>query len=442
MATGASTLALTARVRSSALAAPIRRTVALVGLASLTVASALMVVEGANVERSPIVPVTERTSAAWVHGLLRLGGTHLTTQRFGVLALVMVAAYGLVLVGADVVGARWALAAIVGLHVLFVLGPPFLSTDVFSYLSFGRLGALHGLNPYTHTAASAPSDPTFALVGWRTISTSYGPLFTLGSYALAPLSIAAGLWILKALAGVASLAVVALVWRVARALGRDPVAPVVLYGLSPVVLLFAVGGAHNDLLMLALAMTAVAALIAARPLRAGAMIVLAAAVKASTALLWPFMALGAPGNRRRFLLGTLVSLLVVGVGALIAFGPHQLSVVTSETQFVASRSVPYKLSQLLGHKGVSHQLHIALNALLGVGLTATLWLTWRGRDWLTMAGWATLVLLATTAWLLPWYVTWLLPLAGLGRSRALRLLTLALSVFVVAGRVPFLIQGP
>ena len=40
-------------------------------------------------------------------------------------------------------------------HVAALAAPPLLSADVFGYLDFARLGVLHGLDPYTHTAAAA-----------------------------------------------------------------------------------------------------------------------------------------------------------------------------------------------------------------------------------------------------------------------------------------------
>ena len=46
---------------------------------------------------------------------------------------------------------------IVAAHLVLLLGPPLISQDVFGYLDFARLGALHGLDPYTHVAAQAPT---------------------------------------------------------------------------------------------------------------------------------------------------------------------------------------------------------------------------------------------------------------------------------------------
>ena len=87
---------------------------------------------------------------------------------------------------------------------------------------------------------------------------------------------AASFWTLKVLLALASLATIALVWRCARLLGRDPVAAVAFVGLNPIVLVWGLGGDHNDFLMLLcivlgfyllLLGRARAAAAAARPLR-------------------------------------------------------------------------------------------------------------------------------------------------------------------------------
>ena len=53
---------------------------------------------------------------------------------------------------------------------------------MFGYLAFARMGALHGLDPYTHFPAEASADPVFAFIGWPFQHSPYGPLFTLASY--------------------------------------------------------------------------------------------------------------------------------------------------------------------------------------------------------------------------------------------------------------------
>src|SRR5256885_17199766 len=74
----------------------------------------------------------------------------LTTHGIVFAMLAMWVFYGLALAFSDAISRRAGLTAIVALHVIFLLGPPLLSMDVFSYIEYGRLGAIHGLNPYVN----------------------------------------------------------------------------------------------------------------------------------------------------------------------------------------------------------------------------------------------------------------------------------------------------
>ncbi|HTA15839.1 MAG TPA: hypothetical protein VK781_13370, partial [Solirubrobacteraceae bacterium] len=139
--------------------------------------------------------------------------------------------------------ARWAIAAVIGAHAIMFLAPPLALTDVFNYVNYGRMEIAHHLNPYTTPPILEPhSDPSFALSNWHQLLSPYGPLFTLMTFAVVPLGVAASFWTLKGLLMLASLATVLLVWRSARLLGRDPVAAIVLVGLNPIVLLWGLGG--------------------------------------------------------------------------------------------------------------------------------------------------------------------------------------------------------
>src|SRR5260370_26984794 len=59
----------------------------------------------------------------------------------------------------------------------------------------------------------------------------------------------------------------AVVWKCARLLGRDPVTAIVLVGLNPIVLVWGLGGDHNDFLMVALIMLGFYLLLLARARR-------------------------------------------------------------------------------------------------------------------------------------------------------------------------------
>ena len=93
---------------------------------------------------------------------------------------------------------------------------------------YARLEIVHSLNPYTHAINDAPLDPIINYSRWHREVTPYGPVFTVFTYALAPLGIAANLWALKFTALVACLGAAALVWQhrraqAARAAPRDGV---------------------------------------------------------------------------------------------------------------------------------------------------------------------------------------------------------------------------
>jgi hypothetical protein len=161
--------------------------------------------------------------------------------------LVMYVAYLVSLRYVPALRARWAVATVVGVHAVLLLSPPLSLTDVFNYINYGRMGMLHHLNPYTTIPVLEPhSDPSYALSNWHQLLSPYGPAFTLLTYAVVPLGLAGSLWTLKSLVAVASLATILLVWRCARLLGRDPVQAIAFVGLNPIVLVWGLGGDHND----------------------------------------------------------------------------------------------------------------------------------------------------------------------------------------------------
>ena len=161
--------------------------------------------------------------------------------------VVMYVAYLVGLKYVPTLRARWVIATVVAVHAILLLSPPLALTDVFNYINYGRMGVLHHLNPYTTIPVLEPhSDPSYDLSNWHQLQSPYGPLFTLLTYAVVPLGIGGSLWTLKSLLMAASLGTILLVWRSARLLGRDPVAAIVLVGLNPIVLVWGLGGDHND----------------------------------------------------------------------------------------------------------------------------------------------------------------------------------------------------
>jgi hypothetical protein len=353
--------------------------------------------------------------------------------------------YAVVLVRSADVSRRAAIWTVVGLHVLFLLAPPLLSQDVFSYIAYARLGVEHSLSPYTHAPIDIPHDPVFGFAGSKHAVSVYGPAFTLLTYPLASLGVAGAYWVLKVVAAAASLGVVALVWRTAERLGRDPVAPALFVGLSPLVLVHVVSAAHNEALVVLFTMAGVYAFVCGRTVAAGALSTFAAGIKASAGLVVPYLALGSRPRLRAALLGVAGAALALVVLGFAGFGTHALDAVglLSSNQGRSSRlSLPYKVSELLGWLLPGDRLdyrtavRVAFGLAFGCFAAWTLWRTWRGADPIRMAAWATLAILLASAWLVPWYLLWLLPLAALAADRRLQIATVALSGWVLAIGVP------
>jgi alpha-1,6-mannosyltransferase len=408
-------------------------------LAGLVACGALICLHAAAGGSTGLIPAAWHGEPGWLSGPLPGLGGGLTSHTYVPLFLAMCGCYAVVLCAARHLDARMAIGAIVVLHALFLLAPPLLSADVFGYIDYARIGALHGLDPYAHGPASAPHDVVFAFMRWRgDMPSPYGPLFTLGSYALAPLSVGASLWALKGLVAAASLAIVWLVWDCARRLRIEPLPAAVLVGLNPLVLVWAVGGAHNDLIVVAAATAGVWLAVRGRERIASAGLVIAAGLKLSAGVGLPFLVAGA--RRRGALAGAAMAGAAVIALTFAAFGTGvagMLRAQADQQNIVASESLPEQAGRVLGLGGATPGLRTVALVLFAAAFVALLVRTWRGAtDWVTATGWATLAMLVTSAWLMPWYVTWLLPLAALGRDRRLVAATLALCAYLVVMRTP------
>jgi alpha-1,6-mannosyltransferase len=436
------------------------KSVGLLGLALVVAAAAVLAAAAASVH-GVYTPGRLERWPSWLES--PLAGLHIgiTVGRFQALTLLLAAGYGLALAGARALPGRLVAAAIVAAHVALLLGPPLLSRDVVGYLSFARLGALHGLDPYAHVMAQAPRDPLYPFVSWPHQHTPYGPLFTLASYALAPLGLAAGIWTLKALAALASLGAVALIARAASAERERARTAAVFVGLNPALLELAVGGDHNDTLLLLLSALALALMAPARPGRraprlahvrragprahaAAAALVAAVGIKISAGVPLPFLlasrerGLGRRTRTEMFAVALGGLALLAGL-AFAAFGVHGLGflgAVHEEQRMVAPHSIPAETARLLGLHGVPVWLRYCFGGAAAAACAAALLLTARGMDWRTGAGWALIAVFLGTAWLLPWYAVWPLPFAALSRSRALRVAALGACAYALLFHLP------
>ncbi len=457
-------------------ATPSRATLALAGLCvAVLLAATLEVVLDAAVGHSPLIPGSPGI-AGWWQGI----GERLGFRVFLIALLCFTGAYALLLalarrLAADRRAGGWSIALVGALGVIVCAGPVLFSTDVFSYIDYARMGVLHGIDPYLHGPVAANTDGIYKYVGddWRKVATAYGPLYTLLSYPLALLGLKGAVWGAKAMALAASAGTLTLTWRCARLRGYDPPTALLAVGANPLYVLYGLGGAHNDLIMTFFMMAAVALVVreevAASPDRgggtvasgehppfgqpargrlaratgnrdalAGASVVAAALVKATGAVLLPFMLL----SRRKLsaVWGAAAALIFVAAVSFPVFGLHGLDVISAlnrDAALVSTDSFPTEIAHLLGKPGVFPADHTLLKAALVAIVAHLLWRTWRGYDWVSASGWTLLAIAVTSTWLLAWYTLWTLPLAVIARDRRLLIATFAVQgLFIVHQTAP------
>jgi hypothetical protein len=272
--------------------------------------------------------------------------------------------------------------------------------------------------------------------------------------------VAASFWALKGIIALASLATILLVWRCARLLGRDARAAIAFVGLNPIILMWGLGGDHNDFLMVFFIMLGFYLLLLARQRRevgeargagwrgrllalapdlgAGAAFVAAVGLKASAAVLLPIVLvslLRAPRALLGVVLGMVAAGAVIGASSLAAFGLH-IPDLSTQSQVVSDESVPNLIGLAIGLGGETEGLRLIVTGVLAIVLVLCCRLAWRRRDAIGASGWASVALLFTLSWVLPWYVLWALPLAALSASRRLRAAVLVAGVYLIVAWSP------
>jgi hypothetical protein len=183
----------------------------------------------------------------------------------------------------------------------FALMPPVGSADHLNYAAYGRM-AVTGNDPYATTARDLPADPvTRAVQDWKDTPTVYGPIAT-AQQTLASLiggtSVRLTVFVMSFTNALAFLAAGLLLYRTARGDPGRELRSVLLWTANPLLLFELVGGAHNDVLAIALAVAGLVVFALPEPLPrkpgagralsrcvfAGALIGAGAAVKINVAI--------------------------------------------------------------------------------------------------------------------------------------------------------------
>ncbi|MEA2170476.1 MAG: alpha,6-mannosyltransferase [Solirubrobacteraceae bacterium] len=430
---------------------------------------ALLVVVGAGVfvalaaaagDDAYLVPALVRARAGWLPG--PLAGVSVATSLGDVFfaVAVMTVGYAAVVALAPRLTLRRVLVAVAVLDAVFLLAPPLFSTDVFNYVDVAQLTGRFGLDPYVAAPAAGPHTGLYVFLHWRHAVTVYGPLFTVLARLLGHATVSQAVLAFKACAAAAAFGCTVLVAWIAGRRGASPARAAAAFGLNPLVLVWTVGGAHNDALMVLGLLGGVALMTAgtAAPARTGppdagaapravdapatgaALVVAGAAVKLSAGLALPFLVWGAGrGRRLRALAGAAGAAAIVVALAYVAFPDHaggMLSGLQRQQGLDSIASVPTEVALALGLPGVTALETTVIHILLALWLGTCGVLLLRGGDAVALAGWALLGVVMASTWLLPWYLVWPLALAAAAADRRLLIATCAVGAAYVIGHVP------
>ncbi len=316
------------------------------------------------------------------------------------------------------VGHVWWVAAAWG--VPFAIGPPLMSTSVYSYAAYG-LVQRRGHDPYSYVPSRLGDSPAVAAIdpGSRGTPSGSGPLGTLIQH----LAVSAGSGsALGAVIALRIVAVAAVVWaaRLAAELGgRHPDRALTLVALNPLVLLYLVSAARLDALMIAFMLAALVAAKQRRWLSAVALVGLAGSVTAAAFVVLPVLVavhLGARRLTRRWQVvgGDLVVAAVVsaalglvvsgGFGWIAASGKQ----FATHTPFSVAGATSVVLTPIV--RGASYDDFAiggrvtAMTAMVCV--VGYLVLTARVRGLERSAGYALLAVGLFAPVLHPWYLLW------------------------------------
>jgi alpha-1,6-mannosyltransferase len=330
--------------------------------------------------------------------------------------------------------------AIGALLAVAVVRAPATSRDLWSYTMYGRMVSQYGVSPYTHVPAAFPHDPFLHLVGsgWRHTPSVYGPAFV--AFSAAGTAVAGGSALIARLvqelgAGVAVAIALVLVWRRTR----SPAA-VMLLGVNPLVVVSVVNGGHNDALVGLGVLGAVLLVERHHPVRAAAVLALAALVKITALLALPALAVWIGVRHGPRLAAKVAWIGVASVGAGYAVAGWAAVRALDANHRLMSRASVWQLARAagrdraLGVSRLSWTSGAVVVAPLLVGILA-LAVAWQRRGDAELAAPVALALCAyfvAAVYVLPWYGMWALPAASTLRRGRIPAFVAGLGAFVTA----------
>jgi hypothetical protein len=330
---------------------------------------------------------------------------------------------------------RWALGGTVLLHAVVLPAALSQSQDLYAYLFYGKMWAVHGANPYIDLPLRFAADPWFPWVRWPDQPTVYGPLWTIvtaGPAWVGQASLPLAFSLAKVETAALGAATVTGLVRAARGRGMNPAFSLLLVAWNPLVIVSLPLGGHPDVALTAAWMWAMVADRRGHSVRATLLLTAAALVKAYAGVVL-LVYLVALARRSPVVAGRAVAAsagLAVVAWAPFWAGPDTLSGLARVGARASSSlggTVELALAAALPEAVAGWIVRAA-----GLAVLAAVVVRVASRDGFPADPWpgaaaAFAAYLAVTPWFLPWHLAGLLALAGVAASRRLRAASFAFS---------------
>lgn len=192
------------------------------------------------------------------------------------------------------------------------------SYDFFNYIFDARIFTHYGLNPYQYKALDFPHDPMLGFMHWTHRTYPYGPFWLALTVPLSYVGFGYFLptfYLFKILSAACYLVCCYFIYKIAKKMKLvNPVFALSFFALNPLVLIESLVSAHNDIVMMALALCGVYLLTQDKKYHSWLLLLLSIGIKFATALLVPLF-LWYPFSKRKnkdiiFLLGSVLCMLI------------------------------------------------------------------------------------------------------------------------------------
>lgn len=221
----------------------------------------------------------------------------LSATLFLVIVTVMTAYYGIFLWLAKenkLSGKQfWQIIIITSCVLLFSYNA--FSYDLFNYMFDARIVTYHHENPYLHKALDYPQDPWITFMRWTHRSYPYGPTWL---FLTVPLSFIGfqfflpTLFLFKALASASFLGTVYVIGKIVKMVSpKNELFSTVFFALNPLVMIESLVSAHNDIVMIFLAIGSIYLLMNKKYFRTLLLLILSIGIKFATVFLLPILAI-------------------------------------------------------------------------------------------------------------------------------------------------------